>query len=88
MAWRESQMWRRPPSEIFGIGFGTYDGYCFDQAVSRFGLWVESELDKLEKKGKETKKLIEARRRRLDKILNDDPSSQTKSFADPAALFK
>ncbi|MCA1807184.1 MAG: hypothetical protein LC687_04960 [Actinobacteria bacterium] len=86
MAWRESQTLGRPPSEVYGLGLGTYEGYCFDQAVSYFGQWVEGELDKLDKPSKGARKLMDARKRRLDQILN--PVSTPQQFADPAAFFK
>jgi len=72
-----------------GLKLGTYRAYCFDQAVSYYGTWVESELDKLQKQDKETNRLIEARKRKLEQILSprsDKPKPG--QFIDPAEFFK
>ena len=81
------------PSELVGLDAGSYINYCFDQAVTYFGNWVEAELDKVKvgkasKSDKETQALVQARERRLEAILGPKEERAKQQFADPADFFK
>jgi hypothetical protein len=72
-----------------GLDAGKYVAYCFDQATTFFGNWVESELDKVKvgkasKSDRETQALVAARKRRLEAILGPEEEQAKRKFADPA----
>lgn len=75
-----------PPSKLFGLTAGSYEAYCFDQAVWYFGTQVTHRVEKVGHKpykGEATAKA--AQERELKKILGDGDAKQ--QFADPAMLF-
>jgi hypothetical protein len=78
------------PSELLGLAkLGDYVCYCFDEAVTVFGSWVQSELDDLERGDKESKEAFKARmERHLDSLLNPADEVPKGQFADPAFLFQ
>lgn len=71
-----------------GLERGSYEAYCFNEAVYVFGAWVIGELDKV--KGKTSEAVEAARTRRLQKLLADPKDEEIKpgSFSDPASRLK
>ena len=89
----DCKVYRVRPSQLVGVESGSYVAYCFDQAVSYFGNWVEAELDKVQvgkasKSDKETQALVKARQKRLEAILGPPEQQAKQQFADPAEFFK
>jgi hypothetical protein len=71
------------PSEIADLE-NSYDAYCFDQAVATWGIFVQSELDKIE--GKTSASIQRKRESKLRQLLAEPGQKQV--YADPADLFK
>lgn len=72
---------------MMGLTPGSYEAYCFDQAVWFFGITVEGELEKAGRKPQKGEgALISARTGVLKKYLGS--SDVGPQFADPAAMFK
>jgi len=89
MLWLESQALRVPPSSILGLEAGSYEAYCLDQAVWYFGSQVQNEVENAgQPKAKGQGKIESARKRTLNKYLNEPGKSTKGQFADPALLFK
>lgn len=61
----------------------SYEAYCFDEAVSSWGSFVEEELQKVD--GDNVRQVERDRQRRLETLL--ELSETPGRFADPAALF-
>lgn len=76
------------PSELLGLE-NAYVAYCFDQVATYYGSWVENQLEKVgEKLTAKERSLRDARQKRLESLLHDEPEKAMKSaFADPAAMF-
>jgi hypothetical protein len=63
-----------------------YVAYCFDEAVTFFGLQLENMLDKATyKPDKESRKMEAAQQRILDQVFGT--TKQGSGFADPALMF-
>lgn len=74
------------PSILFGLTPGSYEAYCFDQAVWYFGSQVSHRVEKAGRKpAKGEQQAHAAQERELKKILGGDNAKQV--FADPALLF-
>lgn len=74
------------PSLILGLTPGSYEAYCFDQAVWYFGSQVQHKVEKVgHKPVKGEAQQRAAQERELKKIL--DGKDAPKVYADPAALF-
>jgi hypothetical protein len=75
-----------PPSTILGLTPGSYEAFCFDQAVWYFGSQVISRVEKAGHKPiKGEAQTRAAQERELKKILDGDAAKRV--YADPAALF-
>lgn len=59
-----------------------YPAYCFDNAVAEWGVWIESQLQKVE--GDNPKIVRRRRERKLEALLT---GKKSKMFADPMAKF-
>ncbi|AVR56921.2 hypothetical protein PBI_TRISCUIT_48 [Microbacterium phage Triscuit] len=69
-----------------GLTQGSYEAYCFDQAVWYLGSWITNKLEKVgAKKDRKAAANEAARKRVLDRILLGDKAKS--QFADPAAFF-
>lgn len=79
------------PSSLLGLTQGSYEAYCFDEAIWYFGTIVTNELEKAEagtrKKVKGANKAQAARESALKKFLDEKGDGTTGRFADPAAFF-
>lgn len=82
-----------PPSQLLGLTPGSYEAYCFDEAVWYFGTTLTNELDKAEqaaqsrgKKRSSADKGEAARKKVLSRFLDEKGSNEPK-FADPSAFF-
>jgi hypothetical protein len=74
------------PSKIIGLTKGSYEAYCFDQAVWYFGSQVTHRVEKVgHKPAKGEASTRAAQERELKKILEGEQAKQV--YADPAALF-
>lgn len=75
------------PSALIGLLEGSYEAYCFNQAVWYAGSLISNEIDKVgQKKAKSQASQEAARDRKLKQLLGQkDAKSQ---YADPAALFE
>lgn len=74
------------PSVFLGLTPGSYEAYCFDQAVWYFGSQVSHRVEKAGRKpvkGEASQQA--AQERELKKILDGDSAKQV--YADPALLF-
>lgn len=74
------------PSILLGLTPGSYEAYCFDQAVWYFGSQVSHKVEEAGRKpvkGEQQQKA--AQERELKKILGGANAKQT--YADPALLF-
>lgn len=88
MIWKQSQALRLTPSRIIGLTDGSYEAYCFDQAVWYFGSVLESELEQAGHKRQKGEGQREAARKKiLAKYLDEVGKPSHQQFADPAALF-
>ena len=77
---------RVTPSSLLGLTPGSYEAYCFDQAVWYFGSFIEAEVEKAgHKRQKGEAALISARKRVMNKYVEGE--SGKGQYADPAALF-
>lgn len=66
---------------------GSYEAYCFNEAVWFFGTTVSGELEAAgQKRNKGDGRVQSARKRVLDKFLADP--NAPKQYADPALLFQ
>jgi hypothetical protein len=84
-----ARQWSSRPSELAGLRSGSYEGFCFDQAVSLVGTSIEGQLDAIEMgKGKNAAKARQAKQEiLLKKLLFGDKVKMTKAFRDPAEAF-
>lgn len=88
MLWQESQALRVTPSQILGLTLGSYEAYCFDQAVWYFGITVSAEVEKAgQKKQKGEAAMIAARQKVLKRYLDPGAKQAASSYSDPSALF-
>lgn len=73
-----------PPSRLLGLTDGSYEAYCFDQAVWAFGSKIDNEVEKAgHKRQKGEAAMIAARKRVLNRYLKGpDVKGQ---YRDPAA---
>lgn len=70
-----------------GLTDGSYEAYCFNQAVWFFGSHIDAEVEKAgQKRQKGEAQIMSARKRVLSKFINE-PGETKGQFADPAALF-
>ena len=87
LIWLQSQSLSLPPSEFLGLQLGSYEAYCFNEAVWFFGTTVTNELEAAgQKRSKGDGRVQSARKRVLDKFLGKPDAP--KQFADPALLFQ
>lgn len=85
MLWQQSQATHLPPSDLLGLTRGSYEAYCFDQAVWYFGTTITSELEKAGHKPQKGERAMEsARKRVLKKYLGETSKQQ---YADPSAIL-
>lgn len=69
-----------------GLTPGSYEAFCFDQAVWYLGTMITHKLDTVgTKRDKKAMANEAARKRMLDKLLYGDQAQG--QFADPAAFF-
>lgn len=86
MLFQQTQKLRQTPSEVIGLTLGSYEAYCFDQAVWYLGVTLTGKLEQVgRKKQKGEAGQDAARTRILNKYL--DGESAKKVYADPAAFF-
>ena len=86
MIWLQSRAWQILPSKFIGVS-NEYVAKCFDDAVYYFGITVEHELDMASHKpSKDERKASEARKRRLNKLLQITASEKAQ-YLDPAQMF-
>lgn len=84
MTWRESQALQVTPSSRLGLTEGSYEAYCFDQAVWAFGSRIDSEVEKAgHKRQKGEAAMMSARKRVLDRYLKG--SDAKGQYRDPVA---
>jgi len=79
-----------PPSSIFGLTAGSYEAYCFDQAIWYFGSTIEAEMEKAsmpKRRGKGSSDDTELKRRQVLNKYMKGPDAPGQ-YADPAAFFK
>lgn len=73
---------------MLGLTPGSYEAYCFDQAVLYLGNTITTELNKVGHKPAKGEKANERNRERvLVKFLGEKAMPKPK-YADPAALFQ
>lgn len=73
---QDSKLWHCRPSSMVDIQ-DPYVAYCFDQAVSIWGGYVERELDKIE--GKNEKQVATKRRNKLMQLLEASDKQRFRS---------
>ena len=75
------------PSSLLGLTLGSYEAYCFDEAVWYLGTFLETELQKAgrQKKQKGEAQAEAARKRVINKYLNAGKTQG--QYMDPAVLF-
>jgi hypothetical protein len=72
---------------LLGLKPGSYEAYCFDEAIWFLGVSIEQEMEKASHKPtKEERRTTAARQRVLDKYFETE-EEKDKGFADPALLF-
>lgn len=82
--WRESQALQVTPSSQLGLTEGSYEAYCFNQAVWAFGSKIDSEVEKAgHKRQKGEAAMASARKRVLDRYLQG--SGDKGQYRDPVA---
>lgn len=85
LLWLKAKALSQRPSTLVDIGMSNYVAYCFDEAVTFFGLKLENMLDEAgHKPDKESRRIENAQKRVLDKVLG---AQQGSGFADPATMF-
>ena len=75
---------------MIGLVEGSYEAYCFDEAVWFLGVTINNELDSAgQKESKESRKTKMARDLVIQKYFGTKKSSggSGSGFADPSALF-
>jgi hypothetical protein len=77
-AWSMSKSLRCRPSQVYGIA-DPLRAYCFDSAVTRWGLALEADLDRAGADEKDSRKAERARQRVLRRYV-----PATARFRDPA----
>jgi len=66
---------------------GSYEAYCFDQAIWYFGITLENELSQAgQKPSKDDRKAQGARERVLERVLGISKPDNEK-FMDPMVMF-
>lgn len=84
--WKQAKSFGTAPSKLLAIK-GSYAAYCLDQAVAYFGLTLEAKLAEAgHKPSKGERKTKAAQERILNQVFKSS-EEDTKSFADPAAMF-
>jgi len=78
--YQEAKTWGTRPSTLLGVD-EPYAAYCLDQAVSAWGGYIVSELEKVE--GKDEKKVAAKRQRRLLQLLEAPDQVRFKSLRNP-----
>lgn len=81
--WKLAEALHTRPSAVADIE-NSYEAYCFDQAAATWGMYVQSELDKIE--GKTQSSVQRKRENKLRQLLAEP--GQKAVYADPADLFK
>lgn len=77
-----------PASALLGLEPGSYTAFCLDQAVYTFGSMVESEIERAgHKPSKDEQKIIQARRRVVDRLLRDPNAPVKGRFRDPMTML-
>lgn len=71
---------------MMGLKRGSYEAYCFDQAVWYLGVTIQNEIDQAGQKKDSKQAAIEAARQRVLKKFLDGHEAKGQ-YADPAALF-
>ena len=83
---RESQALQVTPSCLVGLSDGSYEAYCFNQAVWAFGSKIDSEVEKAgHKKQKGEAAMASARKRVLNRYLKGPNASG--QYRAPAAAM-
>lgn len=75
--------WKCRPSELVGLS-NTYEAYCLDEAVSRWGTWVEGELNGVKAK---SEKATQYKQQLLFNRIFDDELETSQKHRDPAVGF-
>lgn len=78
---QDAKTWSTRPSVLLAIE-NDYEAYCLDEAISTWGSYVTSELDKVE--GKDSKEVNKKRRNRLLSLLQAPDSVRFKSLRKPS----
>ena len=72
---------------MIGLEPGSYEAYCFDEALWHLGTSIDSDLDRAgQKPSKNEGKTNMARQKVFDKYFPPDQPTE-KKFADPALFF-
>lgn len=72
---------------MIGLVMGSYEAYCFNEAIWYLGVTIDSEVSKAGTKPSKTERRERAAKERvLEKYLGK-PGEDTGKFADPAAFF-
>lgn len=74
------------PSSILGLTPGSYEAYCFDQAVWYLGTTITAEVEKAGHKKQKGEAAMKAARERVLKRYLDGPNAKG-LYADPAAML-
>lgn len=72
---------------MIGLERGSYEAYCFDEAVWFLGHHIDGELEQAgQKPSRSDRGIAKARERVMAKYFGQQ-TNQPKKFADPALLF-
>lgn len=73
------------PSELVHIT-DPFAAFCFDDAVSYLGMYIESELSRV--RGKDERETEQKMKLRLRRLLGPGREKESARFADPVAMGK
>ena len=84
--WHKAKDTNRSPSSLIGLIEGSYEAFCYDQAVWYVAQTITSEVDKVgEKKVRGQASQEAAKLRKLNQLLGKQEARG--QYADPAAMF-
>lgn len=86
LLYQEAITWGATPADYFGVD-DEYVAYCFNQAVTYVGKFIESKMDEASAKAKNEKASTAARQRILNRYLSMDGKPKKQAFMDPALLI-
>lgn len=86
LLYQEAITWGSTPAAYFGVD-DEYVAYCFNQAVTYVGKFIEGKMDEASAKAKSEKASVAARQRILTKYLSMDGKRKKPQFMDPAQFL-